>query len=74
MNEYYDNTIDNIDDMLASGRQFMVADDTVSKFLLASDPRIKVKKLAERTQYIRHRTGYGTTTELTDEYTDMVQG
>ena len=74
MNEYYDNTIDNIDDMLASGRQFMVADDTVSKFLLASDPRMKVKKLAERAQFFRHRTGYGTKAGLTDEFTDIVQG
>ena len=74
MNEYYEDTIDNIDDMVASGRKFMVADDTVSKFLLASDPRMKVKKLAERAQFFRHRTGYGTKTGLTDEFTDIVQG
>ena len=57
MNVYYEKTIDTIDDMLASGRTFMVASDTVFPVLLASDPRMKVNELAERAQFYRHGTG-----------------
>ena len=71
MNEYYENTIDNVDDMLVSGRQFMVAGDTALPFLLALDPRTKVKKLAERAKFYTHGTGYGT---RSSEFTDLVQG
>ena len=51
MNVYYENTIDTIDDMLASERNFMVPTDTSFQFLLASDPRMKVKELADRAQF-----------------------
>ena len=75
MREYYEDTIDNIDDMLASGRQIMVPDDTVLPFLLALDPRKKVKKLAERAQFYQHRTGtrsgYGA---YSSEFPEIVQG
>ena len=57
MNVYYEDTIDTIDDMLASGRNFLVANDTSLNFLLTSDPRMKVKELAERVQFVTLGTG-----------------
>ena len=57
MNVYYEDTIDTIDDMLASGRKFLVANDTSLNFLLTSDPRMKVKELAERVQFFTLGTG-----------------
>ena len=71
MKEYHEDTIDNIDDMLASERQFMVPGDTVLPYLLALDPRIKVKKLAERAQFFQHRSGYGT---YSSEFPGITQG
>ena len=51
MTTEYDDTIDTIDDMLKSDRQFMVAGDTLLKPLLKSDPRDKVKDLEKRVVY-----------------------
>ena len=51
MNVYYENTIDTIDDMLASERIFMVPNDTSFGVLLRLDPRMKVKELVERAQF-----------------------
>ena len=48
MKIYYENTIDDIDDMLASNRTLIVPTDvTFIKFLFLSDPRRKVKKLRD---------------------------
>ena len=49
MNIYYENTIDSVDDMLASDRSLVVASDAVTKILLLSDPREKVKILRDKT-------------------------
>ena len=68
MNVYYDNTIETIDDMLASERTFMLASDTILPHLLASDPRTKVKALAERVQYYKHGTG------VEEEYRNLFEG
>ena len=57
MNIYYEKTIDTIDDMLASERTFMVASDSILPVLLASEPRMKVKELAERVQFYKYGTG-----------------
>ena len=57
MNIYYEETIDTIDDMLASERTFMVASDSILPVLLASEPRMKVKELAERVQFYKYGTG-----------------
>ena len=57
MNVYYEDTIDTIDDMLASGRKFLVANDTSLNFLITSDPRMKVKELAERATFFTLGTG-----------------
>ena len=65
MNVYYDNTVD---DMLASERTFMLASDTILPHLLASDPRTKVKALAERVQYYKHGTG------VEEEYRNLFEG
>ena len=58
MNSYYENTIDSVDDMLASDRTFMVSEDSIFPTLLASDPRMKVKELAESVIFYKHGTGY----------------
>ena len=44
----YDDTIDSIDDMLQSERQFMVGQDTPLKYLVENDPRSKVKALVAK--------------------------
>ena len=54
MKTEYDDTIDTIDDMLKSDRQFMVAGDTLLKPLLKSDPRDKVKDLKKRVEYYNY--------------------
>ena len=51
MKTEYDDTIDTIDDMLQSDRQFMLAGDIQLAHLLKSDPRWKYKKLGENTEY-----------------------
>ena len=56
MKTEYDDTIDTIDDMLNSDRQFMVAGDTLLKQLLESDPRDEVKDLEKRVEYYDHGT------------------
>ena len=57
MNVYYEDTIDTIDDMLASERKFLVANDTSFRFFVTSDPRMKAKELAERTTFFTLGTG-----------------
>ena len=54
MKTEYDDTIDTIDDMLQSDRQFMLPSDTQLANLLKSDPRWKYKKLGENTEYYEH--------------------
>ena len=54
MKIYYENTIDDIDDMLASDRTLIVPTDvTFIKFLFLSDPRRKVKKLRENAIFVQ---------------------
>ena len=57
MKTYYEDTIDTIDDMLDSSRTFMVQSDNLIPWLLASDPRLKVKELARRVHFYKHGTG-----------------
>ena len=54
MKPEYDDTIDTINDMVQSDRQFMVAVDTTLPYLLKNDPRKSVKVLAERVKYYNH--------------------
>ena len=54
MKTEYDDTIDTIDDMLKSDRQFMVTGDTYLKLLLENDPRGKVKELEKRVEYYNY--------------------
>ena len=51
MSTEYDDTIDTIDDMLQSERQFMVAGDTGMRRLVETDPRPIVKILATKVKY-----------------------
>ena len=53
MKPEYDDTIDTINDMVQSDRQFMVAVDTNIPYLLKNDPRKTVKVLAERVKYYK---------------------
>ena len=54
MKIYYENTIDDIDDMLASNRTLIVPTDvTFIKFLFLSDPRRKMKKLRENAIFVQ---------------------
>lgn len=59
MKIYYDETIDSIDDMLKSERSLMTAGDSIVPNLIASDPREKVKKLAERVSFYKFGSGRG---------------
>ena len=54
MKPEYDDTIDTINDMLQSDRQFVVAADTHIPYLLEGDPRETVKVLAEKVKYYNH--------------------
>ena len=54
MTTEYDDTIDTIDDMLKSDRQFMTTGDTFLKQLLESDPRDKVRDLEKTVEYYDH--------------------
>ena len=56
MSTEYDDTIDTIDDMLQSERQFMVAGDTGLRRLVETDPRPKVKILAKEVKYFDYGT------------------
>ena len=58
MKTEYDDTIDTIDDMLKSDRQFMVTGDTLLRLELESDPRDKVKDLAKRVEYYDYGTKF----------------
>ena len=64
MNVYYEDTIDTIDDMLASEKNFMVPNDTAFRVLLTSDPRMKLKELAEKAQFYKFGTGQVTGTGI----------
>ena len=50
----YDDTIDTIDDMVQSNRQFMVAGDSNLRWMLETDTRKTVKVLAEKVTYYNH--------------------
>ena len=56
-NVYYEQTVDNIDEMVASGRTLWVASDTAIPFLLASDPRDKVQQMAKGAKSYKPREG-----------------
>ena len=58
MKTEYDDTIDTIDDMLKSDKQFMVTGDTLLKLLLESDPRSQVKELEKRVEYYNYGTKF----------------
>ena len=64
MSVYYEDTIDTIDDMLASEKNFMVPNNTALVGLLTSDPRMKYKELAEKGHIFKfgtvQDTGIGT--------------
>ena len=45
----YESTIDTLDDLLESGRTFLVPKDTPLGLMYATDPREKVKMLAKQT-------------------------
>ena len=47
----YDDTIETIDDMLQSDRKFLAAGDTYQRFLLMSDPRMKVQQLVREVEW-----------------------
>ena len=51
MSTEYDDTIDTIDGMLQSERQFMVAGDTRLRQTLETDPREKFITLAKEVKY-----------------------
>ena len=51
MRIYYDEAIDTLDDMLASGQTLLVARGTIMGALVPSDPRTKVKMLTENVEY-----------------------
>ena len=57
MNVSYEQTIDTIDDMLASERTLMLAGDSVLPLYLESDPRPKATKLAKGVQTYSYGTG-----------------
>ena len=63
-NVYYEQTVDNIDEMVASGRTLWVASDTAIPFLLASDPRDKVQQMAKGAK--SYKQGRGTWEDLKD--------
>ena len=63
-NVYYEDTVDNIDDMVASERTLWVASDTVLPFLLASDPREKVQQVKKGAKSYKY--GRGTWEDLKD--------
>ena len=50
----YEKTIDTIDDMLQSEMPIMMASDTLLPHLLKTDPRKKVKALAEKIEFYKH--------------------
>ena len=45
----YEKTIDTLDDLLESERIMDLAEDTPMKFMLDTDPRDKVKRIAKTT-------------------------
>ena len=51
MRIYYDEPIDTLDDMLASGQTLLVARGSIMGVLVPSDPRTKVKMLTEKVEY-----------------------
>ena len=57
MKAEYENTIDKIDDMLASPRGLLAAGDTPLRYLLETDPRERVQRLAKTVQYFNYGTG-----------------
>ena len=54
MKTQYDDTIDTIDDMIASKRALLVAGDTRLRQLVETDPRPKVQALWEKTKYYEY--------------------
>ena len=50
----YDSTVDTIDDLLGSGRTFLVPKDTPLGLMYATDPRKKVKMLAKQTLFFEY--------------------
>ena len=56
MRDDYEKTVDTMDDMLESGRTFMLPEDTIIKYILDTDPREKVKMLAKEAQFYKFGT------------------
>ena len=63
-NIYYEETVDNIDEMVASERTLWVASDTLIPFVMASDPREKVQQLVKGARY--YKQGRGTWEDIRD--------
>ena len=57
MKAEYENTIDTIDDMLESSKGLLVAGDTPIRYLMDTDPRERVQRLAKKVQYFNYGTG-----------------
>lgn len=53
----YEDTIDTIDDVLLSGRTFLVAQDTPLRYIMETDPRDKVQLLAKEAKFYDYGTG-----------------
>ena len=53
----YEDTIDTIDDLLESDRILLIAGDSGLKLRFEGDPREKVRKLANKTQYVNFNLG-----------------
>ena len=53
----YEDTIDTFEDVLLSGRKYMVTSDTAMRYLLEDDPRPNRKQLAKDAQYYKYGTG-----------------
>ena len=53
----YEDTIDTIDDLLESDRILLMAGDSGLKLRFEGDPREKVRKLANKTQYMNFNLG-----------------
>ena len=56
MKDDYEKTIDTIDGMLESERTLMLPDDTIITYILATDPREKVKLLSKEARFYKFGT------------------
>ena len=54
MNMEYEKTIETIDDVLQSERNFIAWGDTYQRILLMRDPRVKVQQLAREVEWVNY--------------------